>query len=246
MSPVPASRPAYDSGHSLFQVEVPVGWSQGWIGIGNYASRYRADPKPGLLSAAEAMGWRLEHVDTVFIDQRSAATRRALANAGSTLVASHGFVLSVYVFGAPTSTPTPDFPEPELAARPVRAHAARAVVGRWAVLAAARRFRGVGAAFGAQAAVNVVAAEAGRAHAVAPRAGVERAGLEWVAASRALGDLETDACRTAPAGAPYATNAATNPGPRHDQWPTATPTAFRCLPLNHRSTSEQYSRLTDS
>lgn len=93
-----AARQAFDSGQSLFQVEVPIGWSQGWIGIGNYANRYRADPKPGLLSAVEAMGWRLEHVNTVFVDQGSASTKRAFANAGSTLVAAHGFVLSVYVF----------------------------------------------------------------------------------------------------------------------------------------------------
>lgn len=89
---------AYERGDRLFQIELPVCWVQGWIGVGAHASRVRHSARYDVLGAIEQQGWRLEHVAAAFMETGSSATKRVFASAGSTLVATHGAMVGLYVF----------------------------------------------------------------------------------------------------------------------------------------------------
>jgi hypothetical protein len=89
---------AYDRGDALFQVDIPVLWLQGYAGVGVSASRVRRPEHVDVLGRIEAYGWRLEHMSSDVVVNGSTATKRVLANAGSTEVANHSILIGLYVF----------------------------------------------------------------------------------------------------------------------------------------------------
>jgi hypothetical protein len=97
-SPERLAYEAYERGDHFFQIDVVVSVIQGHISIGMTMTRlYRPEPYD-TIGAIEAQGWHLEHVSTSFVETGSSATKRVLANAGSTLVANHGSLVALYVF----------------------------------------------------------------------------------------------------------------------------------------------------
>jgi hypothetical protein len=98
-SPARAAWEAKQQGRRFFQTDIPIAYISGGIGIGTTASRTDRVPwTTDYLGEIEDQGWRLEQMTTVFIQAGSSATKRVLANDGSTHVATHGVLLGVYLF----------------------------------------------------------------------------------------------------------------------------------------------------
>jgi hypothetical protein len=89
---------AYKRGDRVFQVDVVVSVIQGQAWMGSTVTRF-VRPEPfDTIGAIEAQGWRLEHTSAAFVENGSSATKRLLANVGSTEVANHGSLVALYVF----------------------------------------------------------------------------------------------------------------------------------------------------
>lgn len=97
-SPERIAYDAYQAGDQLLQLEIPAAWVQGGIGVGTSATRLRRPERSDVLGAVEQQGWKLEMMSAAFVQTGSSATKRVLANAGSTEVATHGTLFGVYVF----------------------------------------------------------------------------------------------------------------------------------------------------
>jgi hypothetical protein len=97
-SPEQMAYSAYQRGDRIFQIDLPVAWVQGWYGVGQTSTRVRHPTPYDVLGAIEAQGWHLEDVSAAFVEQGSSSTKRILANVGSTLVATHGILMGIYVF----------------------------------------------------------------------------------------------------------------------------------------------------
>jgi hypothetical protein len=90
---------AKQQGRRFFQIDIPIAYISGAIGVGTTASRTDRVPwTTDYLAEIEDQGWRLEHMTTVYVQSGSSATKRPLANVGSTQVATHGVLLGVYLF----------------------------------------------------------------------------------------------------------------------------------------------------
>lgn len=98
--PVHLAYEARQRGDRLFQVDLPLIWVQGAAGIGTASTRQTRLEVGSVLGQIEEQGWRLEHVSTTFVEHGSSASKKVMANAGSTVVATHGAVVAVYVFRA--------------------------------------------------------------------------------------------------------------------------------------------------
>jgi hypothetical protein len=89
---------AYERGDAIFQIDLPVAGVQGYALFGQSATRTWRAEYGDVLGRIEQQGWRLEHVSTTFVTQGSSATKRVLANDGSTEVGTHGALIGLYVF----------------------------------------------------------------------------------------------------------------------------------------------------
>jgi hypothetical protein len=93
-SPARLAYEARERGDRLFQIDLVVSAQQGFAQLGSAGTRtYRVGE-----GSIEEQGWHLEHVSTTFVQAGSSATKRIMANAGSTEVATHGHVIGLYVF----------------------------------------------------------------------------------------------------------------------------------------------------
>lgn len=103
-SPVTLAQEARHRGDQFFQVDLPISWTQGAAAMGGAATRVeRADWSADFLGKIEAEGWALLSMCTAFVQTGSSASKRILANVGSTEVATHGYLVGVYLFrAAPT------------------------------------------------------------------------------------------------------------------------------------------------
>jgi hypothetical protein len=62
---------------------------QGYALMGAVSTRTVHGDEADVIGPVEAQGWKLEHVSTAFVQTGSSATKRVLANVGSTAVATH-------------------------------------------------------------------------------------------------------------------------------------------------------------
>lgn len=97
-SPERLAYEARERGDQLFQIDLIVNVVQGRAFVGAASTRVYRPEAVDTLGLIEAQGWRLEHVSTTFVQTGSSATKRVLANAGSTEVATHGQLVALYVF----------------------------------------------------------------------------------------------------------------------------------------------------
>lgn len=97
-TPRAMAQAAFARGDRLFQIDLPVAVVQGSVGVGSTQSRTWRPEDGDVLGAIESAGWLLEHVSSTFVTHGSTATKRLLANGGSTEVATHGSLVGLYVF----------------------------------------------------------------------------------------------------------------------------------------------------
>lgn len=90
---------ARERGDRLFQIDMVISVTEGWAQMGSAGTRtYRPMEGVDYLGPIEDQGWRLEHVSTAYVEQGSSATKRVMANVGSTEVSVHGYLVGTYVF----------------------------------------------------------------------------------------------------------------------------------------------------
>lgn len=97
-SPERLAYEAHARGDQLFYIDLVLSSVQGHVGIGTTLTRIVRDEPHDVLGLVEAQGWRLEQSGVAFVEVGSTATKRMLANAGSTEVANHGSVIGLFVF----------------------------------------------------------------------------------------------------------------------------------------------------
>jgi hypothetical protein len=91
-SPERLAYEAFERGDLLFQIDMPVSYTQGTKqATTTAASRTVHGPAVDLLGAIEKQGWRLEHVAASYISQGTVGS-------GDFQAAHHGALVGIYVF----------------------------------------------------------------------------------------------------------------------------------------------------